>query len=640
VAELSPIGLCCIPSAVWTLRGQTPTLVHQLRRPPLWWPCIEIPAEDGLTDGLYRSANAQGMPPSAEVVAGYAGADPRAAQLLPEENHASSTSVPTSKSTGGLRRSSAIMAAGTVASRTTGFVRSTLLLAALGSAALGDVFNTANTIPNIVYDLLLGGVLTAAHVPLLIRARNRSERYGEEFEQRLFTALVVVLGSITVGAMVLAPVLINMYGSRFTAQQHRVAVLFLLFFLPQIFFYGFAAVAGASLNSRGRFGAPMWAPVLNNIAVILVLGVFMATTGGNLTPDNITDGQVTFLGIGVTAGVAAQAFGLIPAMRSVKFNFRPRFDFRRAELTSMWSVAGWSLLYVVAQQAALLIYTNLANAAGRRGVDEGLGQGVGLTPWINAYAFFQLPFAVVAISVITAILPRMTQSAAEGRLDRLALQLREGLRLSLTLMLPAAALLFGAASEICFVLFAHGDTTAADAEVIAQVLRVFAVALTPFTTLQLLQRGFYALSDTRTPAFVAIFSAALGTVAAAALSAVLSTPHVVLGIAAAQGIAWTCGCLVSFVLLRRRIGRLGGREILVLVAKTGVCSFAALLVAQMAHLLVTPHLGGSLVLTAVTLLLQGIVGGGSFLLCAVALRIPEVTEVVRIIRGKIVRRPS
>ena len=593
-----------------------------------------------MTDGLYSSANAKGFPPAAEdVIVGPFGAPTPGTPLLDEEALPPAEMPPAEMPTGGssLLRSSAVMAAGTLASRVTGFFRSALLVAALGSQSLGDVFNTANTIPNIVYDILLGGVLTAAHVPLLIRARNRSAKYGEEFEQRLFTVLLGTLALITVAAMAVTPLLIDLYGHKFTGAQHRVATLFLLFFLPQIFFYGFSAVASASLNARNRFGAPMWTPVLNNIVVIGVTVAFMMTTHGHLTPDNITNSQVTFLGIGVTVGVAAQAVGLIPALQRIGFNFRPRFDFRRAELTSMWGMASWTLLYVVAQQVALLVYTNLANAAGARGTAERIGHGVGLTPWATAYAFFQLPFAVVAISIITAIFPKMTQSATEGRLDRLVVELRQGLRLSLALLLPAVALLFGAASEICLVLFAHGETHPADAEVIAQVLRVFALALTPFAVLQLLQRGFYALADTRTPAVVALFSTATGALAAFLLSLTLSTGHVILGIAAAQGISWTCGCVVSVIVLRRRLGVLGGREIGMLVARVGIASLAALAVAAAAHYLVVPHLGQSFPLEALVLLAVGILGGGAFLLCATLVRVREVNEVVGMLRRKLGR---
>jgi putative peptidoglycan lipid II flippase len=592
-----------------------------------------------VSDGLYSSANSRGLPPSADIVLGPASASVPGAPLLDQES-LPPQEIPVGQNDGGgsLLRSSAIMAAGTLASRVTGFLRSTLLVAALGTGALGDVFNTANTIPNIVYDILLGGVLTAAHVPLLIRARNRSEKYGEEFEQRLFTVLLGALALITALAMALAPLLINLYASKFTPTQHRIAVLFLLFFLPQIFFYGFAAVAGASLNSRNRFGAPMWTPVLNNLVVIGVLIGFMVTTHGSLSADSISNSQITFLGIGVTAGVAAQALGLIPSMRKLGFNFRPRFDFRRAELTQMWGMASWTLLYVVAQQVALVVYTNLANAAGARGDKVlHLDHGVGLTPWTNAYAFFQLPYAVVAISIITAILPKMTRSAAEGRLDQLAADLREGVRLSLSLMLPAVALLFGAASEIAFVLFAHGETNAAGAEVIAQVLRVFAIALTPFTVLQLLQRGFYALADTRTPALIAIFSTATGALSSVILAAMLDTQHVVMGIAAAQGISWTVGCIVSIVLLRKRLGRLGGREIVGLVGKAGVCSLAALIVAELLHVFLGSGAHHSFAISALVLVLQGVLGGGAFLIFATVLRVPEVNQVIGMLRRKLGR---
>jgi putative peptidoglycan lipid II flippase len=586
-----------------------------------------------VTGGLYSSANAKGRPPDAEdVVVGPVTPETPGSPLLEEEG------LPPPEPAGpSLLRSSAVMAAGTLASRITGFFRSALIVAALGSHSLGDAFNTANTLPNIVYDILLGGVLTAAHVPLLIRARNRSAKYGEEFEQRLFTVLLGALGLITVAAMAAAPWLIDLYANRFAGAQHRVASLFLLFFLPQIFFYGFSAVAGASLNSRNRFAAPMWTPVLNNIVVIAVTIAFMVTTHGDLTPDSITNSEITFLGIGVTAGVAAQAIGLIPALRRMGFNFRPRFDFRRAELTSMWGMASWTLMYVLAQQIALLIYTRLANAAGARGEAEHIGHGVGLTPWTNAYAFFQLPFAVVAISIITAIFPRMTQSAAEGRLDRLAADLREGLNLSLALLLPSVALLFGAASEICFVLFAHGATSPADAEMIAQVLRVFALALTPFAVLQLLQRGFYALADTRTPALVALVSTAAGGLTAFLLATRLPTEHIVLGVAAAQGVSWTLGCVVSVMILRRRLGALGGRAIIGMVARVAVASLAPLAVAEAAHHLVVPHLDGSFGLSALVLVLVGVIGGGAYLVCASLARVREVNQVIGMVRRKLGR---
>jgi putative peptidoglycan lipid II flippase len=204
-------------------------------------------------------------------------------------------------------------------------------------------------------------------------------------------------------------------------------------------------------------------------------------------------------------------------------------------------------------------------------------------------------------------------------------------------MLPAVALLFGAASEICRVLFAHGNTSPADAEVIAQVLRVFALALTPFAVLQLLQRGFYALADTKTPALIAIFSTTVGAVSAWILSLVLATPHILLGVAAAQGISWSIGCVISIVLLRRRLGRLGGREIVTLTVKAGVAGLTTLTVAELAHIVVVPHLGQSFLPSALVLVLVGVIGGGAFLVSAALLRVREVNQVIGMVRRKLGR---
>ncbi|MFF3445278.1 murein biosynthesis integral membrane protein MurJ [Streptosporangium sp. NPDC002721] len=536
-----------------------------------------------------------------------------------------------------LIRSSAVMVAGTFVSRVTGFVRTVVLVAALGTLALGDTFNTANTIPNIVFETLLGGVLTAAHVPLLVRARQRSKQYGEQFEQRLFTLLLLVLAVLTAVAMALAPLLIRLYGSGFTAAQNRLAVVFLLFFLPQIFFYGFSAVASASLNTQGRFAAPMWAPVLNNVVVSAVGVAFLLVADGRVTPENITDEQVILIALGTTAGVAAQAVALLPALHRMGFRWRPRFDFRRDELGEMGSMAGWTLAFVVVQQIGLVFYTNIANTAGVRGMEENVGYGVGLTPWTNAYQFFQLPFAIVAVSVITALMPRMSGHAAEGRLDRVSADLAGGLRLSLVVIIPAAALLFGLSAEICVVLFAHGATTAADALMIANVLRVFAIMLVPFTVFQLLQRGFYALADTRTPALVGMATMPVGVAGALLGSRLLPTRDIVLGIAFSQGLAWVAGCVFTVLLLRRRLGSLQGRVVGGLVLKVCGAALIPLGIALVAHTVVGRVYDQAPVPSFVALAGGGVVAVFAFAFAARRLGVQEIEAVTGMVTGRLQR---
>jgi putative peptidoglycan lipid II flippase len=544
-------------------------------------------------------------------------------------------SEPPADSTDGILRSSAIMAAGTLASRITGFGRTAILVAALGTHALGDTFNTANTIPNIVYQTLLGGVLTAAHVPLLVRARARSARYGEEFEQRLFSLLMSGLLLLTVIATLAGPLLIRLYASGFSAAQDKLATLFVLFFMPQIFFFGFSAVAGASLNARSRFAATVWTPVLNNVVVIAACLVFLSVTTGPVSSATISNGEITLIGLGTTAGVAIQAIALIPSLRHIGFNWRPRFDFQPGELKSMGTIAGWTLALVLAQQVGLLVYTNIANTAGARGLAQGIRYGVGLTPWANAYQFFQLPFAIVAVSVITALFPKISASAAEKRWAEVVDDLASGLRLSLIIIVPSAAMLFGFSAEICVVFFAHGATKVADALVIAEVLQVFAVALIPFAAQQILQRGFYALADTRTPAVIGMLTTLISIGLAIIGFEVLPTRYVVLGIAFAQGVAWTIACLVTAELLRRRLGSLHGRAIATPVLKAGVASILPLALPLAIHEVLVHRIGETTAPALVALVVGGTLSVALFVLGARLLRIEEIDSLGRTFAGRL-----
>ena len=184
-----------------------------------------------------------------------------------------------------LLRSSGVMAMGTIASRITGFVRSAILIYAIGTHDLGNSYNLANTIPNIVYNLALGGILTSVVVPLLVNAAKRDRDRGEAYDQRIFTLGVLALGAITVVATLAAEPIASLYASNIgSPAAYHLTVIFAYFFIPQIFFYGVSSLAGAILNARGSFAAPMWTPVINNVVVILVGLAFMVTAGLDRTP--------------------------------------------------------------------------------------------------------------------------------------------------------------------------------------------------------------------------------------------------------------------------------------------------------------------------------------------------------------------
>src|ERR1051326_1267756 len=259
-------------------------------------------------------------------------------------------------------RSSRSMALGTLASRATGFLRTLIIAVAIGTL-VGDAYNAANTIPNIVCELLLGGVLPSVVVPLLVSAARRDADGGEAYAQRLLTVVVVALGAVSVLGVALASAIIRLY--LVNAGIAPMATLFARFFLPQILFYGVGAMLGAILNVRDSFAPPMWTPVLNNVVVIATGLVFIGVTHTRaVQAGHPTSGQEIRLAAGTTLGIAAQTLALFPSLRATGFRLRPRFDLRRAGLAAAARLASCVVVYVLANQVAVLIITRLATAPG------------------------------------------------------------------------------------------------------------------------------------------------------------------------------------------------------------------------------------------------------------------------------------
>jgi len=434
------------------------------------------------------------------------------------------------------------MALGTVASRATGFLRTAVLVAVLGVQGVPLAFTVANTAPNIVYELLLGGVLTSTVVPLLVRADK--DGYGEAYAQRLLTLTVLVLGATAVLLVVFAPQVVDLYLDEDVSEPTRdLAVTFARFFLPQVLFYGVGALLGAWLNTRGRFGPPMWAPVLNNVVVIATLAVFALLPGpADLTTDSITDTQVRVLGIGVTLGIVAQTLALLPALRATGLRLVPRLDLRGAGLPEIGRLARWTFFYVVCNQLVLLVVVRLASGAP---LDRGYPS------YTNAFLLWQLPHAVVAVSVITALLPAMSRAAHEDRLDVLRAQLDRGLRTTIAVMVPAAAGLVVLGPALATAVFGHGRTSVDQARFIGVLLAAFACGLVAFSTYQLQLRAFYALRDTRTPALVNLVVNAVTVALDVALYVSLPDRWKVLGLAIGQASAYLVGVVVCTTVLGR-----------------------------------------------------------------------------------------
>jgi len=545
---------------------------------------------------------------------------------------------PEADGTGGpsVVRSSSVMALGTLASRGTGFLRTLVLAYALGLGAVSIAYNNANTLPNTVYDLMLGGILTSIVVPLLVNAAKRDADGGEAYDQRTFTLVTVALLALTVIATLAATLLVSLYAHSLTGPQRELTVIFAYFFIPQIFFYGMCSLAGGVLNARGHFAAPMWTPVINNIVVIAVLLLFIATGGIGVTVagaagPTITAAQVQLLGLGTTLGIVAQTAALIPFLRRVGFRWHPRFDFRRAELAEIRRMAGPLFGYILTTQVAFLVVQNVANAASNHAKYDGF-------PAYNyAWQLFQMPYAIVGISVITALLPRMSAHAAERRYSLVRSDFSGGVRLSSVIVVPAALILAVLGPALAEALFGYGSMTVAQAHYIGAVFGVFSLGLVPYMMFQLMLRVFYAMHDSRTPMYIGVAVMAINIAASLLALAVLPAGHVVEGLAAAFGLANLAGAVISWPILSRRLHGLDGRRIAVSLVKMHLAALPCLFFALAASLMVSVVLPPGPAYGIVTV----IVGGGGalllYLVFAKALGITELTELTSGLRTRLRR---
>ncbi|MFF4139559.1 murein biosynthesis integral membrane protein MurJ [Streptomyces mirabilis] len=546
----------------------------------------------------------------------------------PEQLERSSTrrrrhAAPKEAKAGGVMRSSALMAAGTVVSRATGLIRQVLQGAALGTGLLATTYNQANTVPTSLYFLLIGGALNSVLVPQLVRARAEDPDGGAAFEQRLVTLVLCVLGAGTALATWAAPEIISVYqhDTPATHDAFELTVVFARFLLPQIFFYGVFSIFGQVLNARNRFGAMMWTPVLNNVVLITMFGLYLGMMTAPEKVSDITGAQVRLLGIGTTLALTVQALALVPYAHAAGFRLRPRFDWRGAGLRKSVNAARWTLLFVLANLVASTVVTRLASAA-----DAALpSDGVGYTAYSYAQQIWMLPQSIVTVSLVTALLPRMSRAATEHRLDDLRADLSRTLRISGVIIVPAAFFFVAFGPQIAQLLFAHGATDAADTVPLGHMLQAFGLGLIPFSAQYLLLRGFYAFEDTRTPFRMALWVSGINIALAVACHLLLSPRWAVTGMAAAYAVSYGIGLLMTALRLRKRTeGLLDGRRICRTYAKltsaaTGAGAAGWLIARSCSH-----NLQPASWTPAISLAAGGIAMALLFLLFARLLRIGEL----------------
>lgn len=527
---------------------------------------------------------------------------------------------------GALARSSGIVAIGTIASRVTGLVRTVLLGVVLGAAALGTAYNLANTTPNMIYDLLLGGILSATLVPVLVSNRTRDDQAGTD---AVLTIATVALLVITAVALVLAPTIIRLYtvfsdfgGNEPTAADTQLATDLFRLFAPQILFYGLTTLGSALLNSHRRFAAAAFAPVLNNLAMIAVLIVAARMITGGMTADDVLaeQGLVLLLGVGTTAGIAAMALVLWPAIRRADIRTRFNLDWRNPSVSRVARLSGWTLGYAIANQVTVFVIFSLAY-----GLDSGI------TVWTLAYQFFQLPYGVFTVSVMTAFTPELAALDERGEHAQFTERFFSGLRLAMVVLVPATVGFILLARPLVQVALEYKNFGASDVDVMAPTLVAFGWGIVGFSVYLYALRAFYAMKDTRTPFLINLIQNAVTI----ALAFVLVSDVVTEGGLGVAGLAWswsgayTFAAVLALVVLHRRLGTFG---------PSSRATTSALVRMAAAGLV----MAGAIAATVAVLdrtdpspwLLAGVgtaVGAVVYVGLTVGLRVPEIRDLVRVV---------
>jgi len=453
-----------------------------------------------------------------------------------------------------LFRASGVMAIGTILSRITGFFRAILAVAVLGTALLADTYNVANTMPNILYNLLVGGALTAIFVPQLVRS-FADEDGGDGFASRLVTTISGILLLLVIVGVIFAPALVRLYAPEFSTvgfeTENQIAIAFTRYCLPQIFFLGLFTMLGQVANARGSFAPLMWAPIANNLVVIAVFSSVLAFQN-SITIENITDAQIQLLGWGTTLGIVVQALILIPVVKRSGIHLRIRFGLHG--LGKSFSLAGWTLVYVLISQLGYLVTVNVATSAAVRSSQEGITTGVGFTPFTAAYYIMLLPYSIVTISIVTALLPHLSKLAIEKNVAEVRKQLIRTIKMVGVVTVPSSVALFFFGPLMTESLYF--GISLDDSRYIGQVLSALSLGLVAFSINLILIRGFNAFEDTRTQV-ISIFIINIISVALSYLFLyTLSSQQVTIGLGVAFSVSYIVGLFITLSLLKKHVGKL------------------------------------------------------------------------------------
>ncbi|WP_232514507.1 murein biosynthesis integral membrane protein MurJ [Cellulomonas sp. PSBB021] len=536
---------------------------------------------------------------------------------------------------GRMRRGAALMASGTAVSRLLGLLRSMVLFAAIGATGqAADAFAVANKLPNVMYMLLVGGVLNAVLVPQVVRAYKSGA--GQVYVDKLLTFGFVVLAGLTAVLTLAAPLLVRLYADAASPAQMDLAVTFAYWCVPQVFFYGVYALLGQVLNARSSFGPYMWAPVVNNVVSIVGFLVFIVAFGavpesGYGTAQAWGTSQVVVLAGAATLGVMAQALVLFPALRAAGVRYRPRWGVRDAGLGQAGRVATWTLVGLAVGQLAYVVVSRVVSQA--PGAADRATDVASNAAYDAAFLIFMLPHSLVTVSLATALFTRLAEQAHDGDSRAVRATLSYGMRVVGVFTVLAAAVLAVLAIPVTQLILPSATAQATDA--VAQVVVAMVVGLPAFGAWSMCQRVYYAYEDTRSMVPVQVVMAIVVVLGALVGRVVLPATTWVVGVGVAMSVSYLVGSVVALRHLHQRLHGVDGGRVLRLHLRAVLAAVPATVVGLGLLLLLSWLLPAGFVTAAVKCLLVGLVMVLVYVKVLRALRVRELDDLLRPVVGRL-----
>jgi putative peptidoglycan lipid II flippase len=408
---------------------------------------------------------------------------------------------------------------------------------------MADSFNLANITPNIVYDLILGGVLASLFIPVFVEyLTTKDEEEAWHVANSVFNISLLILTAVTLALCLAAPYVIKAqtflsHGTRATMEAN--ATLLLRFFIFEVIFYGFCAIYTGILNSYKHFTIPAFAPIANNVVVIITVIIY------HYYPN------IYVLAIGGTLGVVAMAMVQLPWVRRTGFRYRFVFDTKHPGVRKIGRLAVPVLAYVLIHQIGLWVVNILATQV--RG---------GVSAYQYAYIFFQLPYGVVAVSIITALFPTLSEKYVLKDKGELIETTSLGIRTTAFVVIPASVGYAVLATPIVRLLLQRLNFGTRDTEMLASVVFYFVLGLFFFSLFMLILKVFYSMQDTKTPMIIAGIIIAFNIAIDFIFFYTFKTDVLkVSGLALGNTAAHFVGAILVWEILRRRLGSLDGARI-------------------------------------------------------------------------------